>query len=85
MAAFSWINGEPGAFCCGSRLQVGAVWDLLCAWAAFACVSLWSAGILASAVYGTGSADAMPRRHPFHAKPWARAALIPQWQAHRDA
>jgi MFS family permease len=65
---------------------IGAVWDLTGAWAAFACVALWGAGTVAFAACGTpgdpggerGAGGATPARS-------AMAALVPNWQQHRQA
>ena len=59
---------------------VGAAWDLLGAWAAFACVSVCAAGIIASTAYGTPEAEAPPAAH----RP-SLPALMPNLAAHKQA
>ena len=65
---------------------VGATWDVLGAWAAFACIALWGAGTVAFAVHGTagdfrgGQGDTPPQ--PARS---AAAALLPRWEEHRQA
>jgi MFS family permease len=58
---------------------VGAVWDLLGAWAAFACVSLCAAGTIATTAYVTSDSDPRARTRP------SLAALVPNWEAHKQA
>jgi MFS family permease len=62
-------------------VAVGAAWDLFGAWAAFTCVALCGAGIVASAAYGARGvrqAEAPPA-------PRAVAVLVPRWEPHRQA
>lgn len=67
---------------------VGAIWDAYGAWAAFTCISLFAAGMLAAAGHGA------PRRLPHgggaqqrSSRPVSRPfnALMPSWAEHRDA
>jgi MFS family permease len=58
---------------------VGAAWDLLGAWAAFACVSLCGAGIAATA------ACAAPREKAPAPSGRAAGALLPSWAEHKEA
>lgn len=60
----------------------GAAWDLYGPWAAFACVSLCGAGIVASAAYGArGGADHAGRA----TAPRVLSVLVPQWEPHKRA
>ena len=59
---------------------VGAAWDLLGAWAAFACVSACAGGTIAAAVYGASGSGPSAAPHRPHL-----AALMPNWQAHKQA
>src|SRR5689334_24267951 len=63
----------------------GAAWDLSGPWAAFACVALCGAGIMAAAARGLPH-DARPS---LHAKtlptPRVLAVLVPRWEEHRQA
>jgi MFS family permease len=65
-------------------LMIGAIWDLLGAWAAFASISLWAGGTVAAAAFTPD-----PRNRPSRALSAASmrtlAALIPQWRAHKEA
>jgi sugar phosphate permease len=58
---------------------VGAAWDLLGAWAAFACVSLCAAGTIATTAYVTADSDPRAAARP------SLAALVPNWGAHKQA
>jgi MFS family permease len=67
-------------------VTVGAVWDLMGAWAAFSSVSLWAAGILISL------AHAAPMRRSRRTKDDGIraggpvvAALLPRWAPHKSA
>ena len=64
-------------------VMVGAIWDFLGAWAAFASVSLWAAGVVASARIAPHTR--MPARTADAGKTRTVAMLIPQWAAHRQA
>ena len=64
-------------------VMVGAIWDVLGPWAAFLSVSLWAAGVMATARIASGHtrpmrSDERPQRRTI-------AVLIPQWAAHRQA
>lgn len=58
---------------------VGAAWDLLGAWAAFACVAACAAGTIATAAHASSESDPRSRMRP------NLAALLPNWQAHKQA
>jgi MFS family permease len=60
-------------------VAVGAAWDLLGAWAAFACVSVCAAGIIWSTAYGTSNSD------PRSDTPPNLGSLLPNWAAHKQA
>jgi MFS family permease len=66
---------------------VGAAWDLFGAWAAFACVSLCGAGILASAVYAApgGAGGSQQAKTPPVRGAEALRALVPRWADHKEA
>lgn len=81
LARFSLVS-RIGTFV--GPVLVGATWDAFGAWAAFACISLWSAGIVAAAGYG------MPARAPrlpdnAASGPRTISALIPRWIEHKHA
>jgi sugar phosphate permease len=57
---------------------VGATWDFLGAWAAFACVAACGAGVIAATAYSTAAVPPMP-----HGR--AAAMLIPRWEPHKQA
>jgi MFS family permease len=61
-------------------VAVGAVWDLFGAWAAFACVSLCGAGIIAAAARAKSDSaqPALPHGHGL-------AVLLPRWEPHKQA
>ena len=80
LARFS-IASRIGTFL--GPVTVGAIWDLLGAWAAFTSVSLWAAGIVAAAAYGAGGASAADRPSPAPRR--AAAALMPRWEPHKQA
>jgi MFS family permease len=69
-------------------VMVGATWDLLGAWAAFASVSLWGGGTVALAACasatGVGRAQRIGRGSPASG-PKALAVLLPRWAEHRQA
>ena len=58
---------------------VGAAWDLLGPWAAFACVSACAAGTIAATAYVTSDSDPRSQARP------SLAALVPNWTAHKQA
>ena len=58
----------------------GAAWDLFGPWAAFACVALCAAGTIVSTAYGTRDHEDLAPSH----KP-SLAALVPNWEAHKQA
>ena len=65
-------------------VMVGAIWDAFGAWAAFVCVSMWAAGIVAAAGYGASTRVA--RSAPSSAvQRRALGALLPRWTEHKDA
>jgi len=80
LARFSIVS-RVGTFL--GPVIVGAAWDLFGAWAAFACVSLCGAGILASAVYAApgGAGDSPPLVRGAD----AIRALVPRWDDHKEA
>jgi MFS family permease len=67
-------------------VMVGAVWDLFGAWAAFASVSLWAAGVLASVAYGAprGTGRFGQTMAPPLSGSRAMAALVPSWEQHKQ-
>ena len=84
LARFSVVS-RIGTFL--GPVVVGAAWDLFGAWAAFVCVSLCGAGIVAAAAFAApGGAGA-----PHHAKSppltgaYAIRALVPRWAEHKQA
>jgi MFS family permease len=84
LAHFSLVS-RIGTFL--GPVMVGAVWDLFGAWAAFAAVSLWAAGIVVAAAYGTPPkadriehAKATPSTHSR-----AISVLLPRWAEHKNA
>src|SRR5258706_9918061 len=79
LARFSIVS-RVGTFL--GPVVVGAAWDLFGAWAAFACVSLCGAGILASAVYAAPGAGDSP---PLVRGADAIRALVPRWADHKEA
>lgn len=60
----------------------GAAWDLHSPWAAFACVALSGAGVVAAAAYGV---PAVPPPAPVEPRPSAAAVLLPRWDLHVQA
>ena len=81
LAHFSLIS-RIGTFL--GPVMVGAVWDVLGAWAAFASVSLWAAGIVVSTAYGVArKADGLEPETS--ARSTALGALLPSWSEHRNA
>ncbi len=83
LARFSLVS-RIGTFL--GPVLVGAAWDVLGAWAAFACVSLWGAGSVVFAAYGKPE-DAGAERSLTPPGPGrsAAAALLPRWDLHRQA
>ena len=81
LARFS-IYSRIGTFI--GPVMVGAIWDFFGAWPAFACISLWAAGVLGSSAYG-----APARSRDRDTSPGSRAralgALLPRWSEHKDA
>ncbi len=59
-------------------VAVGAVWDHFGAWAAFACVTISGAGVIATAARGASTLAALP-----HGR--GAAALLPRWEPHKQA
>jgi MFS family permease len=80
LARFS-LYSRVGTFL--APVTVGAIWDFLGAWAAFASVSLWAAGVVACARIVPHARA--PVRAAAAAKPRTIGILIPQWAAHRQA
>ena len=84
LARFSIVS-RIGTFL--GPVVVGATWDLFGAWAAFACVSLSGAGIVASAVYaapGGASGFQQVSAPPIRGADAIRA-LVPRWADHKQA
>lgn len=65
-------------------VMVGATWDFLGAWAAFISVSLWAAGVVATAGIAPRHLHP-PSRAGSDVKRRAITVLVPQWAAHRQA
>lgn len=83
LAQFS-IASRIGTFI--GPIMVGAVWDVLGAWAAFACVSLLACGLVASASSAGAAPDAgPPRLTPPAPKSRVLAELVPRWSDHVSA
>lgn len=81
LARFSLVS-RIGTFV--GPVMVGAIWDAFGAWAAFACVSLWAAGIMVSAGYAAPVQAA--RAHDTDAsRPRMISALMPRWTEHKHA
>jgi MFS family permease len=57
---------------------VGAVWDHYGAWAAFACVAICGAGVIAATAQSAGVMPAIP-----HGR--GAAVLLPRWAPHKEA
>ncbi|HZN23282.1 MAG TPA: MFS transporter [Burkholderiales bacterium] len=66
-------------------LMIGAIWDLLGAWAAFASISLWAAGTVAAAAPTPDTARRKAAAAVSAHRARTLAALIPQWSAHKKA
>lgn len=84
LAHFSLVS-RIGTFL--GPVTVGAVWDVFGAWAAFASVSVWAAGIVAAAAYGMPGKgerldDAETSRR---ASRRSISALLPRWAEHKSA
>jgi MFS family permease len=84
LARFS-IFSRIGTFL--GPVMIGVIWDAFGAWAAFACVSFWAAGILGSCAYGIPPGVARAEGAPPPAAPASTAfsAFLPRWAEHRDA
>ena len=84
LAQFSFVS-RLGTFI--GPVMVGAIWDFLGAWAAFASISLWAAGILVSAGYGAPPRAARGDDTPVQRASRAQtiSALIPRWAEHKHA
>jgi MFS family permease len=83
LARFSLVT-RIGTFL--GPVLVGAAWDVLGAWAAFACVSVWGAGAVAFAAYGKPAEAGGERSHaPPGPGRSTIAALLPRWDQHRQA
>ena len=84
MARYS-IFSRIGTFI--GPVMVGAIWDTLGPWAAFSCIALWAAGVLASAAYAapprSERAEGAPARRSSISQ--AARAVIPRWTEHKDA
>jgi MFS family permease len=81
LARFSLVS-RIGTFL--GPLMIGAIWDYFGAWAGFATIAVWGAGIVAAtalapdrAGHEAASRDATKRRKI--------AALLPQWHPHKRA
>ena len=66
-------------------VAVGAAWDYFGAWAAFACVSLCGAGIIAATAYGTSDGTSDIRNPAPLSGRRGAAVLLPQWEPHKQA
>jgi MFS family permease len=68
-------------------VMVGAIWDMLGPWAAFGCISIWAAGILASAAYAAPARVDQPAGAAARRRSIADAAraVVPRWTEHKDA
>lgn len=77
LAQFS-IASRMGTFI--GPVMVGAVWDWLGAWAAFACISLLACGLIACASSGAPAPGALPA-----ARVRILAELMPRWSDHVSA
>ena len=80
LARFSVVS-RIGTFL--GPVVVGAAWDLFGAWAAFTCVSLCGAGIVASAVFAAPGAQ--HAKSPPVTGAYAMRALVPRWADHKQA
>ena len=81
LARFS-IYSRIGTFL--GPVLVGAVWDFMGAWAAFFSVSVWAAGVLATASFASVRPHT-PRTDGAGAPRRTISVLIPQWRPHRQA
>ena len=81
LAKFSVVS-RIGTFI--GPVVVGAAWDLFGARAAFLCVSLCGAGIVASAFFAMPSGSAQAKAPPVRAADAIRA-LVPNWAEHKQA
>jgi MFS family permease len=61
-------------------VAVGAVWDFFGAWAAFSCVALCGAGIIATTAHSTSDGATPPVPHGR-----GLAVLLPSWELHKQA
>jgi MFS family permease len=78
LARFS-VMSRIGTFL--GPVTVGAIWDLLGAWAAFAAVSVWATGIIASAAYAKSGATHLP---PV-SRSQVMSSVVPRWEPHKEA
>lgn len=82
LARFSFFS-RLGTFL--APMMVGAMWDLLGAWAAFASVSLWAAGVLVFIAHASrvtrGDSEARGTRTDTR----IIADLLPRWEPHKNA
>jgi len=81
LAKFSVVS-RIGTFV--GPVVVGAAWDLFGAWAAFLCVSLCGAGIVASAYFAMAEGSQQAKAPPLRAAETFRA-LVPNWADHKQA
>jgi MFS family permease len=84
LARFS-IFSRIGTFV--GPVMIGAIWDAFGAWPAFACISLWAAGILGSAAYGAPASSARSEETNAPRGPVSTgfSELLPRWAEHKDA
>jgi MFS family permease len=81
LARFS-LTSRIGTFL--GPLIIGSIWDLFGAWAGFASISLWAAGIVVATARARDGVDQLhPPSHSIRAR--KLSALIPQWRPHRQA
>jgi MFS family permease len=81
LARFS-LTSRIGTFL--GPLMIGSIWDLFGAWAGFASISVWAAGIVVATARAGDRADRVDLpAHPTRTR--SLSALIPQWRPHRQA
>jgi len=65
-------------------VAVGAVWDFFGAWAAFTCVALCGAGVIATTARSTSDGATPPSvANPAHGQ--GLTVLLPSWELHKQA
>jgi MFS family permease len=84
LAYFSLVS-RIGTFL--GPVMVGAIWDAFGAWAAFASISLWASGIVASAAYGAPAVadQGKPASTTRLTASRSIGALLPRWSEHKNA